>query len=177
MPATSVTHDWGPASVPLPCEVAVWALRGGGHETAVLVGYEEIEPEGTERALTVPWGHVEHQDGTVVDAARRVLYERAGVLAGPDDTFRVAYFDCEQDGTLNTGAAARVIMALHLDDLTEVIAAPTGSTRLERLSVRGVGDLADWEGQGQRMGWGSALAMQHLGEGVRSHDRARELLQ
>ena len=77
---------------------------------------------------------------------------------------------------LDWGAAARVIMALHLDDLTEVIAAPTGGARLERLSVRGVGDLADWEGQGQRMAWGSALATQYLEEGARSHDRARDLL-
>ena len=64
----------------------------------MLVGYEEAEPGGMERALAVPWGRVEHHDGAVVDAARRVLYERAGVLAGPDDTFRVAYFDCEQGG-------------------------------------------------------------------------------
>ena len=149
---------------------------GGGHETAVLIGYEEAEPGGTERALAVPWGHVERQDETAVDAARRVLYERAGVLAGPDDTFRVAHFDCEQGGTLSTGAAARVVMALHLDDLTEVIEAPIGGARLERLSVRGVGDLADWEGQGQRMAWGSALATQYLEEGARSHDRARDLL-
>ena len=42
--------------------------------------------------------------------------------------------------------------------LTEVIEAPTGGTRLERLSVCGVGDLADWEGQGQRMALAGASA-------------------
>ena len=73
VPVSSLTHEWRPATVPLPCEVAVWALRGGGHETAVLIGYEEAEPGSMERALTVPWGHVEHHDGTVVDAARRVI--------------------------------------------------------------------------------------------------------
>ena len=57
--------------------------------------------------------------------------------------------------------AARVVMALHLDDLTDMITVPAGGATLERLAVCVVGDLADWEGQGQRMVWCAA------------HDRAR----
>ena len=90
----------------------------------MLMGYEAAEPGGMERAAAVPGGCVERRDGTVVDAARRVLCERAGVLAGPDNTFRVAHFDCERGGTLRDGAAARVVMALHMDGLTEIVAAP-----------------------------------------------------
>ena len=50
--------------------------------------------------MSVPLGHAGRQDAGFVDAARRVLFERAGVLPGPDETFRVAHFDCEQDSTL-----------------------------------------------------------------------------
>ena len=172
-----MSHDWRPAAVPLPCEVAVWALRGGGREAAVLIGYEDNAAGGAEHAMAVPWGHVEQGDATVVDAARRVLFERADILAGPDDTFRVAHFDCEQGGTLRDGAAARVVMALHVDGLTEVVAAPgVGTTKLRGLTMCGVGDLADQEGLGQRMAWGAALATQCLGGGAGSHDKAREVL-
>ena len=163
--------------MPLPCEVAVWALRGGGREAAVLVGYEDDAAGGAEHAMAVPWGHVEQGDATVVDTARRVLFERAGILAGPDDTFRVAHFDCERGGTLSEGAAARVIMALHMDSHTEMVAAPgADAARLRGLAMRGVGDLADREGLGQKMAWGAALATQCLGEGAGSHDKAREVL-
>jgi len=65
-----------------------------------------------------------------------------------------------------------VVMALHLDDLTAVIAAPTGGAELEHLSVRGVGDLADWEGQGQRMAWAAALVTPCLGEGGSQNGKA-----
>ena len=177
VPGSALAHDWRPATVPLPCEVAVWALRGGGREAAMLVGYENDAAGGGERAMAVPWGHVEQGDATVVDTARRVLFEHAGVLAGPDDTFRVAHFDCERGGTLRGGAAARVVMALHMDGLTETVAAPgMDTTTLRGLAMRGVGDLADQEGLGQRMAWGAALATQCLGEGAGSHDKAREVL-
>ena len=78
---------------------------------------------------------------------------------------------------LRNGAAARVVMALHMDGLTEVVAAPgADETKLRGLAMRGVGDLADQEGLGQRMAWGTALATQCLGEGAGSHDKAREVL-
>ena len=89
----------------------------------------------------------------------------------------IGHFDCERGGTLRGGAAARVVMALHMDGLTEIVAAPRADTaRLRGLAMRGVGDLADREGLGQRMAWGAALATQCLGEGAGSHDKAREVL-
>ena len=65
-----------------------------------------------------------------------------------------------------------------MDSLTEVVAAPgADETKLRGLAMRGVGDLADQEGLGQRMAWGAALATQCLGEGARSHGtEAREVL-
>ena len=68
-------------------------------------------------------------------------------------------------------------MALHMDGLTETVAAPgMDMATLRGLAMREVGDLADQEGLGQRMAWGAALATQCLGEGAGSHDKAREVL-
>ena len=105
----------------LPCEVAVWVLQGGGRDTAVLVGYEDAEPRGGEQAMAVPWGRVGRGDGTVIDTARRLLFERAGAMTGPDEVFRVAHFDYTPGRAPDGGAAARVVLALHAGALTEVL--------------------------------------------------------
>ena len=177
VPATALACERGPATVPLPCEVAVWVLQGGGRDAAVLVGYEDAGQCGGEQAMAVPWGRVGREDGTVIDAARRLLFERAGALTGPDEVFRVAHFDCAPGRTLDGGAAARVVLALHAGALTEVLDGQAADgTRLDRPAMREVGRLADWESQGQRMTWGVTLAMRCLGEGAHSLAVARELL-
>ena len=177
MPAAALTRERGPTTVPLPCEVAVWVLQGGGHDAAVLAGYESATPHEGAQAMAVPWGRVGHGDGTVIDAARRLLFEQAGAMTGPDEVFRVAHFDCAPGETPDGGAAARVVLALHAGALTEVLDGQAADgTRLDRPAMREVGRLADWESQGQRMTWGVTLAMRCLGEGARSHAVARELL-
>ena len=119
-----------------------------------------------------------HGDGTVIDTARRLLFERAGAMAGPDEVFRVAHFDCTPGRAPDGGAVARVVLALHAGALTEVLGGQVADgIRLDRPAMREVGRLVDWESQGQRMTWGVTLAIQCLGEGAHSHAVAREMLE